>query len=135
MYNVKGLVTLTCKTPQAKYKIQVRYAICGTISAIFHRCHKRSTMTEQIDSQWLLDTLCDAAETLNRAIELIDNDPRKARGVLEHELPELYAKLNYAVNTASIGPGAVDTLDHDALIAWPESMPFDRPVQADDEQA
>lgn len=92
-------------------------------------------MTEQIDSQWLLDTLCDAAETLNRAIELIDNDPRKARGVLEHELPELYAKLNYAVNTASIGPGAVDTLDHDALIAWPASMPFDRPVQADDEQA
>lgn len=91
-------------------------------------------MTEQIDAQWLLDTLCDAAETLNRAIELVDSDPRKARGVLEHELPELYAKLNYAVNTAHIGPNAVNELDHNALIAWPKSMPFgEAAVEADEE--
>ena len=78
----------------------------------------------QIDSQWLLDTLSDAAETLAAAIAMIEEDPRKARGVLEHEIPELYAKLNYAVNTAEAGPDAINQMDHDALIAWPKGMPF-----------
>ena len=76
-------------------------------------------MTQHIDSQWLLDTLTDAAETLAAAIARIESDPRRAAGVLEHEIPELYAKLNFAVNTASIGPGAID-----ALIAWPAGLPF-----------
>ena len=78
----------------------------------------------QIDAQWLLDTLSDAAETLSAAIAMIGEDPRKARGVLEHEIPELYAKLNYAVNTAEAGPDAINQMDHDALIAWPQGMPF-----------
>ena len=69
----------------------------------------------QIDSQWLHDTLTDAAETLAKAIALIEEDPRKARGVLEHEIPELYAKLNYAVNTAEAGPNAINEMDHDEL--------------------
>ncbi len=81
-------------------------------------------MTTSIDSQWLLDALSDAAETLAQAIERIESDPRRAAGVLEHEIPELYAKLNFAVNTASIGPAAIDEVDHDELVAWPAAMPF-----------
>ena len=50
-------------------------------------------MTNCIDSQWLLDALNDAAETLAQAIDRIESDPRRAAGVLEHEIPELYAKL------------------------------------------
>ena len=81
-------------------------------------------MSQQIDAQWLLMTLEDAAQSLNATIERLSNNPRSALGVMEHEIPELYAKLNYAVNTAESGPADLDTVDHDALIAWPESMPF-----------
>lgn len=81
-------------------------------------------MTQSIQADWLIDTLSDAQECLAKAIGLIQSDPRKAAGVLEHEIPELYAKLNYAVNTAAIGPGAIHAMDHDALIAWPAAMPF-----------
>ena len=88
-------------------------------------------MSETIDAQWLLATLEDAAETLAAAIERIQSDPRRARGVLEHEIPALYAKLNYAVNTAAGGPVNLDEADHDALIRWPASMPFGEPA-ADD---
>lgn len=94
-------------------------------------------MTQQIDSQWLLDALSDAAETLSAAIERIESDPRRAAGVLEHEIPELYAKLNFAVNTASTGPEAINTTDHDDLIAWPAGMPFKAPrttAAADDSE-
>ena len=81
-------------------------------------------MTNCIDSQWLLDALNDAAETLAQAIDLIESDPRSAAGVLEHEIPELYTKLNFAVNTAGTGPAAIDEVDHDELVAWPAAMPF-----------
>lgn len=79
-----------------------------------------------IDAQWFKDTLTDAAETLSHAINLIEEDPRRAEGVLEHEITELYAKLNYAVNTARIGPEAYLTEDHDKLTSWPRGMPFTR---------
>jgi len=81
-------------------------------------------MTQEIDAQWLTDTLTDAAQTLAEAIALIEEDPRHAQGVLENEIPALYAKLNYAVNTAHTGPNSVNELDHDALVAWPKGLPF-----------
>lgn len=89
--------------------------------------------TPEIDAQWLLTTLEDAAETLNTAITLIAEEPRRAAGVLEHEIPALYAKLNYAVNTARIGPVNLDEVDHDELISWPEEMPFDRHAAEENE--
>lgn len=82
-------------------------------------------MTTPIDAQWLLRTLEDAAQTLATALERIDSDPRRARGVLEHEIPELYAKLNYAVNTAQSGPVDLNNCDHNRLIAWPTGPAFD----------
>ena len=116
------------KTPhgrrRARHWLNLRpAAACGRLNLSLLP-DKTIAMTQHINSQWLLDTLTDAAETLAAAIARIESDPRRAAGVLEHEIPELYAKLNFAVNTASIGPGAIDTMNHDALIAWPAGLPF-----------
>lgn len=80
--------------------------------------------TETINAEWLTETLKDAEEALAYAIQLLEENPRKAMGVLEHEIPAVYAKLNYAVNTASEGPAALETMDDDDLVAWPDGMPF-----------
>lgn len=83
--------------------------------------------TETINAEWLTETLKDAEEALAYAIQLLEENPRKAMGVLEHEIPAVYAKLNYAVNTASEGPAALETMDDDDLVAWPARMPFKTP--------
>ena len=57
-------------------------------------------MSDRIQSEWFAATLEDALETLEEAVRLLREDPRKAQGVLEHEVTLTYAKLNYAVNTA-----------------------------------
>lgn len=79
---------------------------------------------ETINAEWLTETLKDAEEALAYAIQLLEENPRKATGVLEHEIPAVYAKLNYAVNTASEGPAALETMDDDDLVAWPAGMAF-----------
>lgn len=81
-------------------------------------------MSETINAEWLTETLKDAEEALAYAIQLLEENPRKALGVLEHEIPAVYAKLNYAVNTATEGPAALETMDDDDLVAWPAGMPF-----------
>ena len=81
-------------------------------------------MTESINAAWLTETLKDAEETLAYVIAQLEENPRKARGLLEHEIPSLYAKLNYAVNTASLGPAALESMDDDDLVAWPAGLPF-----------
>ncbi len=86
-------------------------------------------MTKTIDAQWFKDTLLDAQETLSEAINLLEKDPRHAEGVLEHEVPSLYAKLNYAVNTAYTGAPDLDKAQHNELIAWPKGKAF-RPFYA-----
>ena len=73
------------------------------------------TQNGKIDAEWLLLTLNDAAEELAHAINLIEEDPRKAEGVMEHEITALYAKLNYAVNSARVGPQAAEIM----MIWWP----------------
>ena len=84
-------------------------------------------MSETINAEWLTETLKDAEAALAYAIQLLEENPRKAMGVLEHEIPAVYAKLNYAVNTASEGPAALETMDDDDLVAWPAGMPFKAP--------
>lgn len=81
-------------------------------------------MNETIDAQWLKDTLLDVQDALSEALNLLEKDSRHAKGVLEHEIPEIYAKLNYAVNTATTGAPDLDTVDHNALIAWPKGNAF-----------
>ena len=44
-----------------------------------------------------------------------------------------YAKLNYAVNSAHLGPEALNVLTEDELIAWPSEMPFATMAELDEE--
>ena len=66
-----------------------------------------------IELEWLQATLNDASEALQDALQKVEND-----------LVHLYAKLNYAVNTARLGPAALDAMSEDELIGWPARMPF-----------
>ena len=76
-----------------------------------------------VDRQWLIDAL--SSETIER----LEDERHDAEEVMLDDLANVYAKLNFAVNTAETGPAAIDTTDHDALIQWPECMPFDRDDQ------
>lgn len=79
-----------------------------------------------IDSEWLLATLGDASEALADAVAKLEEggDAETAAELLRHDLLNVYAKLNYAVNTAHLGPEALNCLTEDELIAWPSEMPF-----------
>lgn len=81
-------------------------------------------MTEPIQTDWLLATLQDAHEALGRAIDLLARHPEEAEEVMAEEIPAAYAKLNYAVNTARCGEAGLETLSDDALVQYPESLPF-----------
>lgn len=92
-------------------------------------------MSDRIQSEWFAATLEDALATLEEAVRLLREDPRKAQGVLEHEVTLTYAKLNYAVNTAYDGPAALETVEDDnELTAWPKCMPFALPAKDDDSE-
>ncbi len=78
-----------------------------------------------IELEWLQATLNDASEALQNALEKVENgDQEDALEVLNRDLVHVYAKLNYAVNTARLGPAALDAMSEDELIAWPADMPF-----------
>ena len=79
-----------------------------------------------VDRQWLIDALTDALESLSQTVERLEDKRLDAEEVMLEDLANVYAKLNFAVNTAETGPAAIDTTDHDELIQWPECMPFDR---------
>ncbi len=81
-------------------------------------------MTKTVDAKWLKDTLLDVSDALSEALNRLEKDSRSAPGLLEHEIPDIYAKLNYAVNTAYTGSPDLDTVDHNALIAWPKGEAF-----------
>ena len=78
------------------------------------------------------DALSDALESLSETIERLEDERHDAEEVMLDDLANVYAKLNFAVNTAETGPSAIDTTDHDALVQWPECMPFDREDQLAD---
>lgn len=82
-------------------------------------------MEPNIQKDWLLATLTDANEALDAALtKLAEGDDEDAKEVLERDIVHVYAKLNYAINTASLGPAALEALSEDELIAWPARMPF-----------
>lgn len=92
-------------------------------------------MSDRIHAEWFAATLEDALESLEEAVRLIRENPRKAQGVLEHEITTAYAKLNYAVNTAYEGPAALESVENDdELTAWPACMPFALPRTSDKEE-
>ncbi len=79
-----------------------------------------------VDRQWLIDALSDALETLADTVQRLEDERLDPEEVMLDDLANVYAKLNFAVNTAQTGPSAIDTTDHNQLIQWPECMPFDR---------
>ena len=79
----------------------------------------------QIEKEWLHATLNDACEALQDARNKVEEgDQEDALEVLNHDLVHVYANLNYAVNTARLGPAALNALSEDELIGWPVRMPF-----------
>ncbi len=59
----------------------------------------------EVSAPWLHATLADAAESLAAALEKLEahTDEETASELLRRDLVEVYAKLNYAVNTAYLG--------------------------------
>ncbi len=79
-----------------------------------------------ISPVWLHATLSDAQEVLDDAVAKLAEHPDEetAIDILKHDLVNVYAKLNYACNSARLGPAALEALSEDELIAWPAKMPF-----------
>ncbi|MDD3765253.1 MAG: hypothetical protein PHP86_18310 [Nevskiales bacterium] len=79
-------------------------------------------MTEPVDPDWVLAALDDVAGALEQLIAEIDADPEQVAETLREGMPAIFAKLNYAWNTRALGPTALETHDHDALVAWPQDV-------------
>ena len=77
-----------------------------------------------MDADWLLATLTDALEALAGAIDEIEADPEAIDELLPAAMPAIYAKLNYAWNSRELGAEAIETIDHDELVAYPKDLPF-----------
>jgi len=75
-----------------------------------------------MDADWILVTLQDALGALEELVNDIEDDPDAAEELMEERMAAIYAKLNYAWNTRRIGPSAIDTMDHDALVSWPKEF-------------
>ena len=75
----------------------------------------------EVSAPWLHATLADAAESLAAALEKLEahTDEETASELLRRDLVEVYAKLNYAVNTAYLGSEALNVLTEEELVAWP----------------
>lgn len=72
-----------------------------------------------IDTDWLLATMNDALSEMESLVEELEADPDSAEETLREKMPAVYVKLNYAWHTRILGPGAIDTMDHDSLVAFP----------------
>ena len=90
-------------------------------------------MSEDLNPEWLHATLLDAADTLQDALGNENMDEETASEILRRDLVSVYAKLNYAVNSAHLGPEALNVLTEDELIAWPSEMPFATMAELDEE--
>lgn len=76
-----------------------------------------------MDAEWVIVTLQDALAALEETLSEVEGSPEAVAEILEERMPAVFAKLNYAWNTREAGPSAIDTMDHDALVAWPEDVP------------
>lgn len=76
-----------------------------------------------MDAEWVIVTLQDALATLEETLAEIEADPDAVAELLQEHMPAVFAKLNYAWNTREAGPAAIETMDHDVLVGWPEDVP------------
>lgn len=91
----------------------------------------RSTLIETVmddykteyDPEWVLATLNDAKEALENLIAYVEDSPDAVKETLDDGIQDVYAKLNYAYNSAKDGPEALMTMDDDDLVAFPNMRP------------
>lgn len=78
----------------------------------------------EYDPEWVLATLNDAKEALENLIAYVEDNPDAVKETLDDGIQDIYAKLNYAYNSAKDGPEALMTMDDDDLVAFPNMLPF-----------
>ena len=82
----------------------------------------------EYDPEWTLATLNDAKEALEDLIAQVEDSPEEVKEILEENIANVYAKLNYAFNSAKDGPDALLSMPADELVAFPCSdIKYGRP--------
>jgi len=76
-----------------------------------------------MDAEWIAVTLNDALSALQELVDDVEAAPEAVEEILREGMPSVFAKLNYAWNTRHTSPSAIDTTDHDQLVAWPKDVP------------
>ena len=96
------------------------------LAALFHYYPESDKRLKEyaMEADWVIATLTDALEALASVIEDAESDPDSLAELLPLAIPAVYAKLNYAWNSRELGPQAIETIDHDALVAFPRDLPF-----------
>ena len=79
----------------------------------------------EYDPEWTLATLNDAKEALEDLIAQVEDSPEEVKEILEENIANVYAKLNYAFNSAKDGP--------DELVAFPSVLPLKHKVEFEEE--
>lgn len=79
----------------------------------------------EYDPEWTLATLNDAKEALEDLIAQVEDSPEEVKEILEENIANVYAKLNYAFNSAKDGPDALLSMPDDELVALPVRLAFE----------
>ena len=87
----------------------------------------------QYDAEWTLATLNDVKEALEDLIAQVEDSPEEVKEILEENLTNVYAKLNYAFNSAKDGPGALLSMPDDELVAFPSVLPLKHKIEFEEE--
>ena len=72
----------------------------------------------EYDPEWTLATLNDAKEALEDLIAQVEDSPEEVKEILEENIANVYAKLNYAFNSAKDGPDALLSMPDDELVEF-----------------
>ena len=87
----------------------------------------------EYDPEWTLATLNDAKEALEDLIAQVKDSPEEVKEILEENIANVYAKLNYAFNSAKDGPDALLSMPDDELVAFPSVLPLKHKVEFEEE--
>ena len=87
----------------------------------------------EYDPEWTLATLNDAKEALEDLIAQVEDSPEEVKEILEENIANVYAKLNYAFNSAKDGPDALLSMPDDELVAFPSVLPLKHKVEFEEE--
>lgn len=79
---------------------------------------------KKFDAEWSIATLSDAKEALEDLIAQLEDSPEEVEDIINEAIVNVYAKLNYAYNSAEYGPETLMMLPDDELVAFPNLLPF-----------